>query len=221
MATVDMKVERDLLDSNFEGYKLSLDSIPCYKTELETKLHSKTLSDDQFSFFHAKLFASSNVLVQDDKVFENNGVYILDGHKVYQVFDKSLEGSSAELRKVWTSNYSDDDVESEDLYNSSLAFPSSKMAVYGDGQGTLYILDTKDRNIQGSFHTWTILHKNEVCGPKRPFVVCSSMMSSNEDSLHILIHYIEEKCKIESLKADLVQKAPNFVNVLELSLIHI
>ena len=205
---IDMKVERNLLDSNFEGYKLSLDSVPCYKTEYASKLHSKTLSDEQFSFCHAKLFASNNVLIQDEKITDKNGVYILDGQKI-NFIDRS-EDTSIQLHEVWNSDCVNDS--SEDSYNSSLSFPSSDLAVFADGYGTLYILDTKNRE-ERSLQSWTSLYKNEICGPKRPFVICSSMMSG-EVSLHILIHYIEETSKIETLKKGIVEKA-QYANVVE------
>lgn len=32
---VDLKVNRDLLDPHFDGYKLSLDTLPTYRVKLE------------------------------------------------------------------------------------------------------------------------------------------------------------------------------------------
>ena len=44
-----MKVERSLMNPEFEGYKLSLDSVPCYKTNLDESLTPRCLGDDQVS----------------------------------------------------------------------------------------------------------------------------------------------------------------------------
>ena len=35
MESVELKIDRNLINSNFEGYKLSLDSLPIYKIQLE------------------------------------------------------------------------------------------------------------------------------------------------------------------------------------------
>ena len=55
-SVVEMKVERSLLDANFEGYKLHLDSIPCFKKDYDSSLSAKSLAEDQFSYNCCKLF---------------------------------------------------------------------------------------------------------------------------------------------------------------------
>ena len=142
-SVVEMKVERSLLDANFEGYKLHLDSIPCFKKDYDSSLCPKSLAEDQFSYYCCKLFADYNVLVQDDKA-ERNGVYLLDGGKVSRTTDKSQEGLPADITEVWKS---DSELRSEDSYNSSLAFASKEIALFSDGNGTLKILQTKDRGL--------------------------------------------------------------------------
>ena len=143
-SVVEMKVERSLLDANFEGYKLHLDSIPCFKKDYDSSLSAKSLAEDQFSYNCCKLFASYNVFVQDDKA-EKNGVYLLDGASVCHITDKSQEGLPADITEIWKS----DSVScSQDSYNSSLAFASKEIAVFSDGNGILKILQTNDRGLK-------------------------------------------------------------------------
>ena len=44
-----MKVNRELIDADFEGYKLSLDTIPTYSTQFPAPLQIPTPADEQVS----------------------------------------------------------------------------------------------------------------------------------------------------------------------------
>ena len=46
MEKIEMNVNRELIDANFEGYKLSLDPIPTYSTTYKP-LQQVTPADDQ------------------------------------------------------------------------------------------------------------------------------------------------------------------------------
>ena len=46
-----MNVERDLIDADFEGYKLSLDSVPCFMTKLPNLIKPRLPNDEQVSYF--------------------------------------------------------------------------------------------------------------------------------------------------------------------------
>lgn len=56
-----MKVDKSLMNPEFEGYKLSLDSVPCYTTELNEILKLRSLSDDQVRIFLQILLLISNI----------------------------------------------------------------------------------------------------------------------------------------------------------------
>ena len=53
-----MKVNRELIDADFEGYKLSLDTIPTYSTQFPAPLQIPTPADEQVSslFLRAQSF---------------------------------------------------------------------------------------------------------------------------------------------------------------------
>ena len=46
-----MKVNRELIDADFEGYKLSLDNVPTYSTTFSKPLQQVTPAEDQVSLF--------------------------------------------------------------------------------------------------------------------------------------------------------------------------
>ena len=205
-----MNVQRSLLDAHFEGYKLSLDSIPCYKQEFDSgPLGFKTLSDDQYSYFHTKLFSTTNVLIQDDKIPEPNETYLLNGSKILKLASIVDQIGKVELTEVFNCGETASTV-SEESYYSSLSFASNEFAIFGDGKGSLTVLDTSDRNHQNSSDfKWKSIYHFDI---GRPFVVLSS--TKNGEMINVAIQYIEEKSKV-SLKEDVISSAPNYVNVIE------
>ena len=67
---VDLVLDRKLLDSSFEGYKLSLDSFVQYKLELknELKLDTHTFLESEtkqkcFLYQHLKLYGLQNFIM--------------------------------------------------------------------------------------------------------------------------------------------------------------
>lgn len=124
--------------------------------------------------------------------------YVLDQHRIFLVLDKSEEGSPSELIQVWSSPE-----DQSQAYNSSLAFADPDHAIFADGQGSLFVIKTGDRN---SSENWTTIFQDQVCGLNSPFVVADA---KNND---VLLIKVEDKSKIEGLKSE---NANNFVNVVE------
>ena len=67
----DLKLDRDLLDPNFEGYKLSLDTFVHYKLDLKSDLKLDTYNfvesgEGKQKFYlyqHLKLYSFQNLLM--------------------------------------------------------------------------------------------------------------------------------------------------------------
>ena len=70
----DLKLNRDLLDNNFEGYKLSLDALAKYNIDLISKIdisyHNDIKTSKPLLYQHIKLFGFHNHL------FNNQFLYI-------------------------------------------------------------------------------------------------------------------------------------------------
>ncbi|XP_010776464.1 nudC domain-containing protein 1 [Notothenia coriiceps] len=60
-----LKVNRELLDPNFESYRLSLDSIPTYNVELDAAVEEVKLKDTQYTLEHMRAFGMYNYLHLD------------------------------------------------------------------------------------------------------------------------------------------------------------
>lgn len=136
----------------------------------------------------------------------NGKTYLLAGHgnKIFEIADKSDEGTNAELTEVWSaSNF---DTNCSDLYyNASLTFPSATRALYSNGQGLITLIDVENQ--------WKTIFEDDLCGKTRPLRILTS--STDEKVLHIIAHYIMDKTQVENLDKCLAEKASNFVNVIE------
>ncbi|RXN28526.1 nudC domain-containing 1 [Labeo rohita] len=69
-------VNRDLLDPNFESYRLSLDSIPTYNVELDAAVAEVKLKDSQYTLDHVRAFGMYNYLHIDP--WYEDSVYFVD-----------------------------------------------------------------------------------------------------------------------------------------------
>ncbi|KAF6034292.1 hypothetical protein EB796_007404 [Bugula neritina] len=175
------KINRQLLDSDFEGYRLSLDKIAGYNIPLREELLIVNIPSHQYSLQHVKLFASHNHLIQER--WNSNILYFISKDvKVYSVCNLPEENSLKGAANVFSlcdnlpSSITREGVEI-DLYNPTLTFPSESLAVLCDGCGSFYILETGDRNLQ---QTWSVLHSETK---EYGFSIYDSLsIESNEDS---------------------------------------
>ncbi|KAF7246830.1 NudC domain-containing protein 1, partial [Varanus komodoensis] len=75
-ANCSLRVKRQLLDPNFEGYKLSLEPLACYQVGLESPVAEIKLRDDQYTLDHVRAFGMYNYLHLDSWYQDN--VYYVD-----------------------------------------------------------------------------------------------------------------------------------------------
>ncbi|ESO91066.1 hypothetical protein LOTGIDRAFT_122249 [Lottia gigantea] len=160
-AKVDLKVDRELLDPDFDGYKLSLDPLPVYSTSLDKDVDFAKLTEKQFSYLHSKLYGNYNHLFSDP--WNLNTVYYVDSlwniHQVCLQSENKIESGnivysipdSANLRLI------------PGRFNVSLCFPSSELAVLSDGTGNLFILTTGNRQSQNVWQFKTNILEEEKC----------------------------------------------------------
>ncbi len=67
------KPNRDLLNVNFEGYKLSLSPITCLSCAIQGEVHAATLKEGAFSYHHVRAFSLHNHLTPDP--YDESSVY--------------------------------------------------------------------------------------------------------------------------------------------------
>uniref|UniRef100_A0A8C2MBU7 NudC domain-containing protein 1 n=1 Tax=Cricetulus griseus TaxID=10029 RepID=A0A8C2MBU7_CRIGR len=75
-ANCSLRVKRPLLDPRFEGYKLSLEPLPCYQLELDAAVAEVKLRDDQYTLEHMHAFGMYNYLHCD--AWYQDSVYYID-----------------------------------------------------------------------------------------------------------------------------------------------
>ena len=210
---MELKPDRALLDPNFDGYKLSLESMPLYTaTPPGLSIKGRMPAEDQYSFLHAKLFGQSNNFLCTDPFGDGRGVYVLDPQegKIQKVIYSAGAGTPPQLVEVWSVPAGLKPTRPGD-YNPSLRFASESLAVFANGSGMIFILDTGDR---GSSSVWRSVFHEEICGADRPFAVVSAVF--DETALNCLLLYVEAKERVEGFDHEKhLDSAVNFVNVVE------
>ncbi|KAL0270912.1 UNVERIFIED_CONTAM: hypothetical protein PYX00_008182 [Menopon gallinae] len=182
---VDLRPNRNLLDPNFSGYKLSLDSVPIYKKQVTQGVDSIQPNDDQFSFAHVKLFSLQNHLHVNPFT---NCVYFVDKRWNVTKIVINLLNKLEDLETVWEIPPLQGD--KKRLYNISMAFATSDLLVLSDGAGTAYLLSV--RTI-GNSERWEIITSFTLCDSG--FLISSVQLEkfNTNELLHIVFMHVDQK----------------------------
>ncbi|XP_055603655.1 nudC domain-containing protein 1 [Uranotaenia lowii] len=145
MKVIELRPDRSLLRSNFDGYKLSLEPVPLLRQELSDQCcpdRVKPTGDDNYSCLHAQLFGLQNHLVRDP--WTSGSCYYVDRScTVRRVQYCDDEGRLKPVSSVFKIVRKRERVDGD--YNCSLVFISERLALVGDGQSGLRIVETGDR----------------------------------------------------------------------------
>ncbi|XP_061163412.1 nudC domain-containing protein 1-like isoform X2 [Saccostrea echinata] len=185
---VELRVRRELLDPNFDGYKLSLDPLPTYTCKLDNGIAFTSLSEDQYSYHHAKLFGVHNHLYLDP--WNTDYIYFIDsGWSIVQALSTgagvtitSNAGIIPDLNRQNSVN---------GRLNASLCFVSEDMAVVGDGAGKLHLYFTGARNCS---QLWKIVFSNDPLENSTPFLLVDAVL-----------HTVDSAYKLECLCVHVVE----------------
>nr|XP_022905701.1 nudC domain-containing protein 1 [Onthophagus taurus] len=178
---LDFKPNRQFINPEFDGYKLSLQEIITSKHELEAKVHRAIPNSLQYGYLHAKLFSTHNHLIgrtindYDFVYFVNNDFKI---QKV--VYDPS---ASNEIELINVFQIPKERPSENGDYNVSFKFVNDKFAVVSDGMGLIYIVE-----INGDIEKWDVVFSEEVLIGDKKFIVQDVKM--NENKLYCLLYSI-------------------------------
>eukprot|EP00088_Acartia_fossae_P001645 TRINITY_DN10655_c0_g2_i1.p1 TRINITY_DN10655_c0_g2~~TRINITY_DN10655_c0_g2_i1.p1 ORF type:complete len:571 (+),score=117.23 TRINITY_DN10655_c0_g2_i1:52-1764(+) len=200
--SVEMKRDRSLIDANFTGYKLSLESVHVAREQVsDGPVHLQPTSQ-MFGFLHAKIFGEHNHLFLDNYT-DNRVFYISASGKIYTMNETGCPS------EVWNIPETGQPHE----YNPAVVFASESLALVSDGSGTLFIVDTGDRNEEC---IWRSVFQDNVCGKERPFVVRYGSVENEGKSLEVVLQYIEdpERMEVTALPSN-SQEETSFFNCLE------
>jgi len=184
MAVQKMKINRNLIDPNFGGYKLSLAGVTKQLKLLEgvQRPEVRQPGPSMYSFLDAKLCGEHNHLTGDPW---SKAVYWVGEGGVH-----CFEGG--EVKEVWELPSSDG---LEGQYNARLIFLGESEVAVSDGRGMLYILDTGKRGL--ARHQWKTIFTGDVCGRERSFVVVGGMVACGR--VEVVVQYVEKRERVEGV----------------------
>ncbi|KAM9100746.1 nudC domain-containing protein 1 isoform X1 [Sarcophilus harrisii] len=186
-ANCSLRVKRPLLDPRFEGYKLSLEPLPCYQLELDSAVAEVKLRDDQYTLDHMRAFGMFNYLHCD--AWNQDNIYFVDQLGRIMNLSVTLDTALGKPREVFRlpTNLTAYD----NRLCASLHFTSSTWVTLSDGTGRLYLIGTGERG-NGTSEKWEIVF-NEDLG--EPFVILHSIsiIKSGDHSITTLLLRVEKE----------------------------
>nr|VZI11842.1 unnamed protein product [Spirometra erinaceieuropaei] len=181
---VQAKPNRDLLDPNFESYKLSLRRTAVLSASEPNGIDLKTLGQDTFSKLEIRLYFLHNALIQDR--FSPDTFY-------YFSADGQIKGVAVRPRKelfcsgstVWKVPSWTESLDSGSKCNASMKLLSD-YAIVCDGARNLYILDTPNR-ISKSFSAWKVVLEFELPTVAPSAYLVDAVRSPSSAEIHCLL----------------------------------
>ncbi|XP_059613236.1 nudC domain-containing protein 1 [Phlebotomus argentipes] len=186
---IELRADRNLLRSNFDGYKLSLEPVAIVKEKLQATPDRVHQSDAQYSFLHAELFSLQNHLIHDPWTSDTS-YYIDTTWMVRRVQYGLQEGRFKPIGSVFRVRKSAERLAGH--FNLTIVFISEKFAVIGDGVAWIEIVDTGDRT---RAQEWKQLaHVRAIPDEKAGFVLRDARLEIQEEcrKIHCLLMRIEQ-----------------------------
>lgn len=188
----ELRPDLKLLVKNFEGYKLSLDTVPVIKHKLlPIQPNVMTPNIDQYSLLHATLYGLHNHLFKDP--FESYITYVIDMNNVVNkyIFNRETQrffvGDDCQFQLPQSENI-------DKIYNSSMKFISKEYVVISKGSSSIYIVNTADR---ANLSSWTIVFSQSVVEDTNGFIILDARLEETDGhkAIHCLIQHIEKADK--------------------------
>ncbi|KAG8191444.1 hypothetical protein JTE90_020696 [Oedothorax gibbosus] len=186
MSLINLKVNKQLLNLKFEGYKLSLDPIPVLKQPVVDGVQSVSLGNEDYSYLQTRMSLLHNSLSQDP--WSPGCVFYVNSK--HNVLWTSLgeDGRLTIPRCVWSIPMEC----STSHANATLYFPAADWAVLCDGGRSLYILYTPSR---AAGEPWMVYHTHNL------------EISTSSYLLHAIHHTFPTGQQIDSVIATVLHKS--------------
>lgn len=184
---VELRPNRRLLQHEFEGYRLELQSLAHWSAPVAAAERGQP-GPDHYSLLHTRLFALHNHLVAEPDSARH--LYYVDNEqKVRRVY------FDTRTRAVTSCTVYDVPAHvprRPGHYNLCLKLPSSNLAVLSDGTGFLHIVAAENRT--SSNQMWTTLHSALVLGHNIYFVINDCKVQERDDKIiiHCLLQHIDQ-----------------------------
>lgn len=217
----NLDVRRNLLNPNFEGYKLSLDALPKYHCKVPTGVDVVQLREDQYSVHHVRIFGLTNFLVLDK--WNPDAVYFIDRHWNVRELKVTVDSQMDSPRTVFTIPDAATK-QSEERLNTSMGFPSDDLCVLSDGTGELYVLSTVSRGMSDA-PRWKILWRGKATEPAVSCIISHVSLRKDDVSSKqeagsltidcLLMHIEKEESQASGENSESETNEAVFVTILE------
>ncbi|KAG7264288.1 hypothetical protein CRUP_026234 [Coryphaenoides rupestris] len=161
-----LQVNTELLDHNFESYRLSLDPIATYNVQLDAAVEEVTLKDSQYTLDHVRAFGMYNYLHLDP--WYPDSVFFVDCKGRVLNLTVTLDTALGKPKEVFQVS---PEGGCEEPVCPSLSLTSASWAALSDGTGRLYLLRTSQRG-ENSHLKWDPQFSQEMGAP---FVLVHSL----------------------------------------------
>ncbi|XP_036410915.1 nudC domain-containing protein 1 [Megalops cyprinoides] len=181
-----LKINRQLLDPNFESYRLSLDPLPSYKIQLDAAVAEVKLEDHQYTLDHVRAFGMYNYLHLDP--WYEDSIYFIDCMGRVLNLTVTLDTALGKPREVFCMPSNPNLCESR--LCASLSLTSATWAALSDGTGRLYLLRTGRRD-EGALSRWELLFSESM---GEPFIIVHSLshVHAGVESVELLLLRIQK-----------------------------
>lgn len=204
----DLKPDRKLLNPQFEGYKLSLDSFTQYRLELDSSnqldtynfIESSSSSASYYIYQHIKLYGMQNLLHVNQ--YHNHDIYYFDvNRQMIKIVYSGVGGQSVvttpSRRYIYPTSFQLDPRQQEsERTHPSLRFVDAKTAVVCDGYNSVYFIE-KAQSEDSSTEVWTVLYKWQ---PEDSTMKCLILKDAilHQDKFHLLLMNVQENEELNS-----------------------
>ncbi|XP_045474890.1 nudC domain-containing protein 1 [Harmonia axyridis] len=182
---IDPVPDKNLLDYNFEGYRVSLKNTKIESVELVNPVLIVRPNRKRYSLLHARIFDLHNYII-GDRSNSSEHIYYIDKTRSVRKAKYDAIIRKIEFCKLWTFPDQEEVIcKDSNTYNPTIKFVSDNLAIASDGIKTFFLLETGDRN---SGVKWKTLHSEELLQGKG-FFIQDAVLKDLE--LHALLCSIE------------------------------
>ncbi|XP_052441021.1 nudC domain-containing protein 1 [Carassius gibelio] len=182
-----LKVNRELLDTSFESYRLSLDPISTYNVELDAAVAEVKLKDSQYTLDHVRAFGMYNYLHIDP--WYEDSVYFVDSKGRVLNLTVTLDTALGKPCEMFRFDSDPVSCEGEQLC-VSLSLTSATWAALSDGTGKLTLLRTSKRG-ESSYIKWEPMFSERL---GEPFIIVHSLthVRSHVHTIEVLLLRVQK-----------------------------
>lgn len=186
---IELRPNRNLLDPNFNGYKLSLDPTPLLTIDLDSPPVQCQQREDQYSFLHAHIFGLENHLERD--VWNPGSGYFIASDWNVKKIDRNIEtGRINPIKNVYKVPRLRDVIKGD--YNPNIKFLTENLCLISDGIGNIYLTET---NIRNSNTQWTLILTIKPFDDDKCFILKDARINvtGHSKEMHLLLlHIVQE-----------------------------